>query len=64
MSKGSPSLASSKTTFLNYTETLKKKCFPYFNVILISGQNVSPKEIVSESLIRISAKKGRCKDTN
>ena len=31
------------TCFLNYTETLKKKCFPYFNLILVSGQDVNPK---------------------
>lgn len=56
---------------LNYTETLKKKCLPYFNLILISGQDVNPKyfffqfkKIVSESLIRISAKKDQCKNTN
>ena len=29
--------------FLNYTETLKKKCLPYFNLILMSGQDVNPK---------------------
>ena len=29
--------------FLKYRETLKKKCLPYFNLILISGQHVNPK---------------------